>query len=154
LTEYLHKTKRLAKKDGFTKTLFGRRRYFPGLNSKIPYIRAMAERMAINAPIQGTAADILKIAMHTADKELKKAKLKDRAHLILQIHDELIYEVEDKIVDQVIDIVNEAMEGVIGGRFVKGMETVPLEVKVSVGQNWQEMTDHHFSGVSPEGDER
>src|SRR6185437_3634918 len=89
LSEYLEKTKGFARKHGYTETLFGRRRQFPEMKSSLPYVRAQAERMAINAPMQGTQADIIKLAMVRVDQMLEKEKAGDDAHLLLQVHDEL-----------------------------------------------------------------
>ncbi|MEK7505448.1 MAG: DNA polymerase, partial [Patescibacteria group bacterium] len=94
LAKYLDKVKAEADRNGYTSTLFGRRRPFSGFRSPLPYIRAQAERMAINAPIQGTSADILKIAMVRIDKMLEKEKLSDKVFMLLSIHDELIFEME------------------------------------------------------------
>ncbi|MBU1519669.1 DNA polymerase I, partial [Patescibacteria group bacterium] len=124
-----------ARDMGYTETLFGRRRYFGGMTSHIPYIRAMAERMAVNAPIQGTAADIIKIAMRAADEELQKKKYKDDTHLILQVHDELIYEIKNEKIDDAIEIISEAMQNISDF-------SIPLEVSVSAGQNLGEMESY------------
>jgi len=132
IAKYFEDVKSSAKKDGFTTTYFGRRRSFAGIKSAIPYIRAGAERMAMNAPLQGTAADIIKIAMEKADNALTKAKLSGKAHLLLQIHDELLYEVEDSAVPKVRDIVEEAMEHT--AEF-----SVPITVSIKKGQRWGEM---------------
>ena len=94
IAKYFEEVKSRAKKDGFTTTYFGRHRFFAGLKSPIPFIRASAERMAMNAPLQGTAADIIKIAMKRAYDGLEKEGLLPRVHLLLQIHDELLYEVK------------------------------------------------------------
>jgi DNA polymerase-1 len=101
LSRYLDNVKIETEKKGYTETLFGRRRYFEGLRSKIPFIRAMAERMAINAPIQGTEADIIKLAMVKIDEFLSKEKLQDKVRLILQVHDELVYEIENDLIKDV-----------------------------------------------------
>ena len=132
IKKYFEETKQKARDMGYTETLFGRRRYFGGMTSHIPYIRAMAERMAVNAPIQGTAADIIKIAMRAADEELQKKKYKDDTHLILQVHDELIYEIKNEKIDDAIEIISEAMRNISDF-------SIPLEVSVSVGQNLGEM---------------
>jgi DNA polymerase-1 len=132
IAAYFDGVKKDANKKGFTETMFGRRRYFKGIKSSIPYIRAMAERMAINAPIQGTAADVIKIAMKKADEKLKAEGLADKAHLLLQIHDELIYEVEDSVVPKVKEAVREAMENFPD-------IPLPLTVHVSVGKRWGDM---------------
>src|SRR5581483_965188 len=84
LTAYLEKTKQAAARQGYTETLFGRRRFFSGFRSPLPHIRAAAERMAINAPIQGTAADIIKLAMVKADEWIEKEGLRDDVRMILQ----------------------------------------------------------------------
>ena len=135
IMNFFEKIKQKARDLGYTETLFGRRRYFGGLTSYIPYIRAMAERMAINAPIQGTAADIIKIAMQAADGGLQQKKLQNDTHLILQIHDELIYEIKDEKIDDAVKIISEAMQSIPDF-------SIPLEVNVSVGQNLGEMEKH------------
>jgi DNA polymerase I len=123
--------------NGYTTTLFGRKRYFPAIKSPVPFIRAMAERMATNAPIQGTAtADIIKIGMKKADKVLKEKKLDVQARLLLQVHDELIYEVKRDKLEEVIDIVKNSMEDIIPPEFLKGLDPVPLRVSVAYGQSW------------------
>lgn len=137
---YLDSVIATAQKTKYTETLFGRKRYFPGLTSKIPFVRAMAERMAINAPIQGTAtADVVKLGMIRAEQALREAKLADRAKLVLQVHDELVYEVDEHVVEQVEKIVIEAMEHAIPEAFLKGREYVPLRVSVGVGKSWGEL---------------
>lgn len=136
---YLEGIKSDAYKNGYTETLFGRRRYFPGLKSKIPFIRAMAERTAINAPLQGTAADCIKIAMRDADRALRNEKLEGKAHLILQVHDELVYEVEKNVVDQARVLIENAMKNVIPEQFLGTRKSVPLEVHVSEGENWGQL---------------
>jgi len=115
---------------GYTQTYFGRRRYFPGLKSKLPFIRASAERMAMNAPIQGTATgDITKIAIKKVADEIKKAGFESDAHLLLQVHDELIYEVKTEKAKKVSIIIQKAMEEALDS-------TVPLKVNMAIGQNW------------------
>ncbi len=136
---YLDSVIAQAKEKGYTETLFGRRRYFPGLRSKIPFIKAMAERMAINAPLQGTAADIIKIAIKNSHEALKNAGLLDGCHLILQVHDELVYEVKEEYVEKAKSVVVEAMKNVIPSEFIKDKKPVPLDVHISVGKNWGEM---------------
>ena len=134
IAEYFDEVKTQAKKDGFTKTYFGRRRFFAGLKSPVQFIRASAERMAMNAPLQGTAADIIKIAMQRAHEGVIQAGLGDRAHLLLQIHDELLFEVEEGVVGEVRKIVEEAMEHAV--EF-----PVPLKVSVEQGLRWGTMED-------------
>jgi DNA polymerase-1 len=137
---YLESIKNFAKAKGYTETLFGRRRYFPGIKSHIPFIKAMAERMATNAPIQGTAtADIVKIGMKNVDKDLRSAGLSDCVHLLLQVHDELIFEIKDDCVDKAKSVIKNAMENAIPDEFLNGMNSVPLEVSCDIGKNWGEL---------------
>ena len=144
---YLTEVKSSAGKLGYTQTLFGRRRYFPDLRSRLPYVRAMAERMAINAPVQGTAADIIKLAIIEADLALKKAGLIDEAFLLLQVHDELLYEIKESAVKKAVPIIKEAMEGVLVKNLPKDFQAnfrgpasqVPLVVSVGLGANWGEL---------------
>ncbi len=136
LAKYLDKTKSEAEKLGYTKTFFGRRRYFEGLKSKIPYIKASAERMAINAPIQGTSADIIKIAMKKIDNFILQNNLEKDVFLILQIHDELIYEIADGLVEEIAPKIKEIMQNIIPLEKIYG---VPIIVNSAVGQNWGEM---------------
>lgn len=136
---YLEDTKNFARKNGYTETLFGRRRYFKTINSSIPFIQKMAERTAINAPIQGTLADIVKLAMRFVDEQLVKEGLKDSVYLILQIHDELIFEVKDDVIDKVSFLVKEEMEGVLEKSFIHFKSEVPITVNSSVGDTWQDL---------------
>jgi DNA polymerase-1 len=136
LTKYLEKTKANAKKNGYTETLFGRRRYFSGFNSPLPYVRAQAERMAINAPMQGTQADIIKIAMKKIDQEIHSGKLSDDVHMILQVHDELVFEVRGNLVEEVIEKFKKIMENILPEKITSG---VPIIAEASVGKNWGEM---------------
>ncbi|MFA5935168.1 MAG: DNA polymerase [Candidatus Paceibacterota bacterium] len=137
LARYLENVKIEAEKLGFTETLFGRRRYFEGLRSKLPFIRAMAERMAINAPIQGTEADVVKLAMVKIDEFLVKEKLEDKVKMTLQVHDELVFEVDEKIIDGVTEKIKKIMETLVPLEKTGG---VVLKVEASVGDNWKEMT--------------
>lgn len=121
--------KEYARTHGYTKTFFGRRRYFPDIQSKLPYLRAGAERMAMNAPLQGTAADLIKIAMKKADEKLRSAKLIDKVHLVLQVHDELMYEVEEGVLEEAREIIMDAMENAV--EF-----PVPLVVNAASGHSW------------------
>lgn len=141
LAEYIERVKTEAYKNGFTTTIFGRRRYFEGIKSKIPFIRASAERMAINAPIQGSQADIIKIAMQRIDEFIKKSGLVGKAELILQIHDELIYEVEDSEVSVLGLEIKKIMESVLTNDQSRGL---PIATNASVGQNWNEMRELKF----------
>ncbi len=136
LAGYLEQSKEFAKAHGYTVTMYGRKRFFEGIRSKLPFIRAQAERMAINAPIQGTQADIIKIAMVRIADFLKKKKLTDEVKLVLQIHDEIIFEVEDKYVEPLRVEVQRIMEEVMTPEQTKG---VPVLTNSSVGESWGEM---------------
>ena len=134
VAKYFEEVKNRAKKDGFTTTYYGRRRFFAGLRSPIQYIRASAERMAMNAPLQGTAADIIKIAMKRAHDGLESAGLLKKVHLLLQIHDELLFEVEDSATEKARTIIENAMEHAVD-------LPVPTTVSVKKGFRWGEMKD-------------
>jgi len=136
LAKYLDKTKEDALKYGYTKTFFGRRRYFEGIKSKLPFIRASAERMAINAPIQGTQADLIKIAMQHIDQFVSHNKLEEKIYLILQIHDELIYEIKEDIIEDVTPEIINIMESVLSSNEIK---EVPIVANFSKGPNWAEL---------------
>jgi len=138
--DYLESTKEYAKTHGYTETLFGRRRYFPGINASAAFLRAMAERMATNAPIQGTNADVVKIAIELIDADLKAAGLIDQVHLILQIHDELVYEVAESVQDKAEKIITEAMNAVFDRSPIAiTVPTVPLAVSVGIGKRLDDL---------------
>jgi len=118
-----------ARRDGFVCTLLNRRRYLPELKSKIPSVRQFAERMAVNTPIQGTAADLIKVAMVNIDHQLAKRNLS--ARLIMQVHDELVVEAPAKEKEAVMQLVKKEMEEVIKLK-------VPLKVEIAAGKNWDE----------------
>ena len=134
LAAYLDKIKAEAERKGYTETMFARRRYFSGFKSPLPYVRAQAERMAINAPMQGTQADIIKIAMKRIDEYIKNNSLE--ANLLLQVHDELVYEVKDSDIDEAVSNFKKIMEGVLAPSESRG---VPIIAEPSVGKNWGEM---------------
>ncbi len=136
LATYLNEVKAETKRKGYTETFYGRRRYFEGIDSKVPFIRAMAERMAINAPIQGTGADIVKIAMIRVDEYITKNKLENDAFLILQVHDELVYEVRASKAEQVGEDIKKIMESVMDIKDTKGIK---LEANASIGTNWGDL---------------
>lgn len=136
LASYLEGVKAAAAKNGFTETFFGRRRYFEGIRSKIPFIRAAAERMAINAPIQGTGADILKIAMIRIDEYIEKNNLRNDVSLLLQVHDELIYEIKKEKSAEIAPQIRKIMENVIKQSDIFG---VPLLSSSSIGSSWGTM---------------
>ena len=116
-----------ARQTGVVKTLYGRRRELPDINSRNQGVRGVAERNAINTPIQGTAADIIKIALANVRNVLKEGGF--RARMILQVHDELVLEVPQDEVEAVSALVKEKMEAAAS-------LSVPLTVEVGVGDNW------------------
>ncbi len=136
IQSYLEATKVFARAHGYTETMFGRRRNFESINSKTPFIRAMAERMATNAPIQGTGADIVKLAMIHVDRYIKEKGLSDKVRLLLQVHDELIYEIEEKIFDSVKKEIETIMESVFSDCFLHLEASVPLRVDGKSGYSW------------------
>ena len=125
--DYLHEVVENARKAGYTETLFGRRRYLPDLDSSSRQRREVAERAALNAPIQGTAADIIKVAMITVQKATAAAGLRSR--MLLQIHDELVFEVAHGEREQLEALVRDGMASAIELK-------VPLEVSVGFGTSW------------------
>ncbi|QAY90618.1 DNA polymerase I [Pseudomonas sp. ACM7] len=127
--EYMERTRAQAAEQGFVETIFGRRLYLPEINAKNPALRKGAERTAINAPMQGTAADIIKKAMIAVDSWLTASGLD--AKVILQVHDELVLEVREDLVDQVRDEIRVHMSDA-------AKLDVPLLVEVGVGNNWDE----------------
>ena len=135
LSQYLNKTKAEASRLGYVSTFFGRRRYAPGMKSKLPFVRAQAERMAINAPMQGTQSDIIKIAMVRINDLIEK-EFKNKASITLQIHDELIFEVGDDVIEEFSPKVKAIMEDVLTEKETNG---IPIIVSEAVGQNWAEM---------------
>ncbi|OYV63640.1 MAG: hypothetical protein B7X03_00975 [Parcubacteria group bacterium 21-58-10] len=136
LAEYLESTKGFARKHGYTETLFGRRRQFPEMKSSLPYVRAQAERMAINAPLQGTSADIIKLAMVRVDEMLTKEKAQDDAHLLLQVHDELVYEIRKERADELGAEIRKIMEAALPSKDARG---VPVLVTMKTGADWGSM---------------
>jgi DNA polymerase-1 len=138
LAEYLERVKRETAQRGFTETFFGRRRYFPDISSRLPFMRAAAERMAINAPIQGTEADIIKLAMVQVDEMLKQKNLKNSARLILQVHDELVYEIKDDLVKTLVPEIKKIMEGIIDPKETHG---IVCSANAAAGDNWGEMRE-------------
>jgi DNA polymerase I len=124
--DYLHRVVDQARHDEYTQTVLGRRLYLPDLNSDNRQRREMAERMALNAPIQGSAADIIKVAMLRVDRALKEAKLKSR--MLLQVHDELVFEVAPGERAALEALVHEQMDAA-------HELTVALEVSIGVGRD-------------------
>ena len=128
--KYLDETKEKARRDGYVETLLGRRRYIPDINSANRQVREAAERMAINMPVQGTSADIIKVAMINLYREMEKRRLKSK--MLLQVHDELVFEVPDEEIEIMRQLVTEIMTSAV-------ILTVPLKVDTKVGKNWGEM---------------
>ena len=133
--DYLEEVKVFAKQNKYTETLFGRRRYFPNINSRIPFLRNMAERTATNAAIQGTAADIIKLAIRFADEDLKQAGISDKAHLVLQVHDELVYEIEASAFPAAEKIIKNAMASALPKSYLHYKTDIPLLVHSGAGRN-------------------
>lgn len=127
--QYMDRVIAQAREKGYVETMFGRRRYLPDINSRNGVVRGVAERNAINAPIQGAAADIIKMAMVGVERAFRKENLKSR--MVLQVHDELNFEVLNSEVDKVKEIVKKEMESAVSLK-------VPLEVDMGVGENWLE----------------
>ena len=129
ILSFIEDTKAAARETGYVETIFGRRRYLPDINSKNATIRSLAERNAVNAPIQGTSADIIKLAMIAVDKEISAKGLSSK--MVLQIHDELVFDTIPEEVETLKDIVVENMENVV-------KLSVPLTVECNYGDNWLE----------------
>jgi DNA polymerase-1 len=129
IQSYLKEVVRIARDKGYTETIMGRRRYLPDLNHENRQRREVAERMALNAPIQGSAADIIKVAMVNVDRAIASEKLKSR--LLLQVHDELIFEVAAGEHEKLETLVRREM----GGAFPL---KAPLDVNVGFGKSWDQ----------------
>jgi len=127
--QYMESTKESASKNGYVETLFGRRLYLKEINANNALRRQASERAAINAPVQGTAADIMKIAMIRMYQALEKEK--SEARIILQVHDELILDTPEKEIDRVIELTTEAMKEAT-------LLDVPLEIDIGIGDNWDQ----------------
>lgn len=130
--DYINKTYDKAEKEGFVTTILGRRRKLPDINSSNVQLREFARRQAVNAPIQGSCADLIKVAMVNIDRELAAKRLKTK--LIMQIHDELVFDVDDGELDRVKNIVKIHMEGAV-------KLAVPVKVNLKAGKSWGEMED-------------
>ena len=126
---YMDSNIQFAKENGYVETIMGRRRYLRDINSNNQTVRGFAERNAINAPIQGSAADIIKVAMINVHAEMNKRKLRSR--LLLQVHDELVFDAHKDELDELKALVSEKMVNAVN------LE-VPMVVDMGVGQNWLE----------------
>jgi DNA polymerase-1 len=130
VTRYLNDTREKARRDGYVETLLGRRRYIPDINSANRQVREAAERMAINMPVQGTSADIIKVAMINLYREMQQRRLKSK--MLLQVHDELVFEVPDGELTLMRKLLSDIMESAV-------KLSVPVKVDTKVGKNWGEM---------------
>jgi len=128
--KYIEEKIEEARKNGYVSTLLNRRRYIPYINSSNQSLRQFAERVAVNTPVQGSAADVIKLAMVNIYREFKDKNIE--AHLILQIHDELLFELSKDLLNKVIEVVKREMENVIELK-------IPLKVNLKTGYNWLEM---------------
>ena len=127
--EFIDSTVRDAGINGYVMTLFGRRRFIPELSSSVVAVRNFGERTAVNTPIQGSAADLIKLAMIQIQRRLYREQL--RSKMILQVHDELVFEVPDDEIELMKKLVQDEMEGVV-------TLAVPVRVDMGVGKNWDE----------------
>jgi DNA polymerase I len=128
---YIENTIELARENGFVETLFGRRRYLPEIKANHPQLRASAERMAVNHCIQGTAADLIKLAMVKIDERIKKEYKNGEVKMLLQIHDELVFEVRADLTEEVAKMIKKEMESVY-------VLKAPIVAEVGVGESWGE----------------
>jgi len=127
--QYMDNSIKIARENGFVETIMGRRRYLPDINSNNGTVKGMAERNAINSPIQGSAADIIKLAMINIHRKLKEQELKSK--MILQVHDELVFDVYIPELEQMKVIVKQEMENAVS-------LSIPLTIEMGVGKNWLE----------------
>ena len=142
LARWIADVKAEVAKRGYTETIFGRRRYFPAIRSPLPQMKAQAERMAVNAPMQGTQSDIIKLAMVEADNLIEKKGWRSstnsgqaKVRLVLQVHDELVYEIEKSIAEEAAQEIRHVMESVAPK---KELHEVPIIAEVEIGPNWGE----------------
>ena len=136
LAAYLDTVKTETAERGYTETFYGRRRYFEGIRSKIPFIRAAAERMAINAPIQGTEADVIKLAMIEIEKFVQKEGLTEVVYPTIQVHDELVYEIRADKAEEIAEDLKEIMQTVMKPEQTHG---IVLVAEAHIGNNWGEL---------------
>ncbi|MCK4525395.1 MAG: DNA polymerase I, partial [Candidatus Andersenbacteria bacterium] len=142
VAKYMERSKEDAKKVGYAQTIWGRRRYLPELNSSNAMVKNAAERMAINMPIQGAAADVIKIAMLKIDKWIDEYnnKNKDAVKLLLQVHDELLFSIKEENVSEAAENIRKIMENCHLSLDGKKIDfPVPIVVDIKAGDNWEEM---------------
>jgi DNA polymerase-1 len=145
VSEFIENTKELAHSQGYIETIFGRRRYLPELKSHIPYLRAAGERMAVNAPIQGANADAIKLAMielHKLVAERWGLQKDAEVKMLLQVHDELVFEVKHGLEAEAARLIREKMESAIELR-------VPVKVDVRIGKSWGELENFEDAHEEP-----
>jgi DNA polymerase-1 len=130
IRQYFDATREHAREKGYVQTLLGRRRFIPDINSSNRQVREAAERMAINMPVQGTSADIIKVAMINLYREMEKQRL--RSKMLLQVHDELVFEVPEEEIEIMHRLVPEVMSSAVE-------LSIPLKVDTKEGKNWGEM---------------
>ena len=135
IKDYMEATKAFAREHGYVETIFGRRAHYPEIRSSNPSMRAFNERAAINAPIQGSAADVIRRAMIQIEPALTAAGLSERCRMLLQVHDELIFEVEDEAVDTAMPVIVDIMEN---AAMPAVSMRVPLKVDARAAHNWDE----------------
>ncbi|NML75321.1 DNA polymerase I [Rhizobium sp. S-51] len=135
IKDYMESTKAFARENGYVETIFGRRAHYPEIKSSNPSMRAFNERAAINAPIQGSAADIIRRAMIKIEPVLAEAGLGERVRMLLQVHDELIFEVEEEAIEAAMPIIVETMEHAAMPAIAM---RVPLKVDARAAHNWDE----------------
>ncbi len=133
IRDYMEETKEFCREHGYVATLFGRKCHYPDIKAPNPSIRAFNERAAINAPLQGTAADIIRRAMIRMDEALARKKL--GAQMLLQVHDELVFEVPEKEVEKTLPVVTQVMEE---APLPRRRPRVPLQVDARAADNWDE----------------
>lgn len=138
LTTFLETVKGDVRRNGYTETMFGRKRLLPGIRSPLPHIQAEAERQAVNAPIQGTSADIIKLAMVNAYDEFATERQEERLRMTLQIHDELMFEIREEDIGSCVPKIKDIMESILSPEQTLG---VPIIVDASVGRRWSEMRE-------------
>jgi len=135
IQDYMERTKQFCRERGYVQTLFGRRCHVPAINDKNPARRNFSERAAINAPLQGTAADILKRAMIRVPSALEQHGLTDKAHMLLTVHDELLFEVQESVLDQTATVIKQVMEF---ATLPSLQLSIPLTVEIGHGHSWDE----------------
>jgi DNA polymerase-1 len=138
LAKFMERMRGDARRKGYVETMFGRKRFLPGIRSPLPHIQAEAERQAVNAPLQGGQSDIIKLAMVNAHEEFAHERSEGRVRLILQIHDELMFEIKDEDVAHAVPRIKDIMESILSPEETGG---VPIIVDAAVGKRWSEMRE-------------